>query len=50
MKLTPRHFTLHSPDEILPYWFVSHDFAQLHGVESNYSERCSNQSNSLLLF
>jgi hypothetical protein len=33
MKLTLRHFTLHSPDEILPYWFVSHDFAQLLGVE-----------------
>ena len=33
MEVKLRHFTFHSPDDILPYWFVSHDFAQLFGVE-----------------
>jgi hypothetical protein len=33
MEIKLAHFTLHSPDELLSYWFVSHDFAGALGLE-----------------
>jgi hypothetical protein len=33
MELTLSHVRLFSPDELLPYWFVSHDFAGALGLE-----------------
>jgi hypothetical protein len=33
MEIKLAHFVLHSPDELLSYWFVSHDFAGALGLE-----------------
>lgn len=33
MRIPLSRFTLHSPDELLPHWFVSENFAELLGVE-----------------
>lgn len=33
MKIELKYVTLHSPDELLAYWFISHDFAEALGVE-----------------
>lgn len=33
MKIQLSHFSLISPDELLPYWFVSHDFAEELDIE-----------------
>ena len=40
------HFTLHAPSVGLPYWFVSHDFAETFGVE--YSREAARELKELV--